>query len=133
MEKRGDHMNTRIADSNFINTITAIFFSTLLIVLSMGGCASTINRPAPGPSTPDQMQLQHYESLVSAIDAKNRVDALAALALFEADIFRWQEDTLTLANAITEILALTDAVDKEEWASAKQMVEDLVSKYRCKE
>jgi hypothetical protein len=37
---------------------------------------------------------------------------------------------LTEAVAITELLALTDAVDKEEWASANKMLTDLKSKYR---
>jgi hypothetical protein len=66
----------------------------------------------------------------SAIEAKDRINALAALALFEADIFRWNTNTLTVAVTITELLDLTDAVDKEEWASANKMLIDLKSKYR---
>jgi hypothetical protein len=94
----------------------------------LGGCAST--PPGPGPGTPDEMQLQHYEMVKSAIEAKDRINALAALALFEADIFRWNTNTLTVAVTITELLDLTDAVDKEEWASANKMLIDLKSKYR---
>jgi len=37
---------------------------------------------------------------------------------------------LTEAITITELIALTDAVDKEEWASANKMLIDLKSKYR---
>ena len=61
----------------------------------------------------------------SAIEAKDRVNALAALALFEADIFRGHTNTLTEAVAIAELLARTDAVDKEEWASANKRLTDL--------
>jgi hypothetical protein len=74
--------------------------------------------------------LQHYEMVKSAIEAKDRVNALAVLALFEADIFRWHTNTLTEAVAITELLALTDAVDREEWASANKKLTDLKTKYR---
>ncbi len=121
-------MSTRIVKAQSALFIGVIFVSTALFILALGGCAST--PPGPGPGTPDEMQMQHYEMLKSAIEAKNRVEALAALALFEADIFRWHTNTLTEATTITELLALTDAVDKEEWASANKMLIDLKSKYR---
>ena len=121
-------MSTRIVKAQSALFIGVIFVSTALFILVLGGCAST--PPGPGPGTPDEMQMQHYEMLKSAIEAKNRVEALAALALFEADIFRWHTNTLTEAVAITELLALTDAVDKEEWTSANKMLIDLKSKYR---
>ena len=124
----GGNMSTRIVKAQSALFIGVIFVSTALFILVLGGCAST--PPGPGPGTPDEMQMQHYEMLKSAIEAKNRVEALAALALFEADIFRWHTNTLTEAVAITELLALTDAVDKEEWASANKMLIDLKSKYR---
>ena len=121
-------MSTRIVKAQSALFIGVIFVSTALFILVLGGCAST--PPGPGPGTPDEMQMQHYEMLKSAIEAKNRVEALAALALFEADIFRWHTNTLTEAVAITELLSLTDAVDKEEWALANKMLTDLKSKYR---
>ena len=121
-------MSTRIVKAQSALFIGVLFVSTALFILALGGCAST--PPGPGPGTPDEMQLQHYEMLKSAIEAKDRVDALAALALFEADIFRWHTNTLTVEVTITELLALTDAVDKEEWASANKMFIDLKSKYR---
>ena len=129
-KRKGGNVSTKTVKAQWALFIGVIFLSTALFILALGGCASTPS--GPGPGTPDEMQMQHYEMLKSAIEAKNRVEALAALALFEADIFRWQEDTLTVANAITEIVALTDAVDKQEWASAQKMVQDLLSKYRRK-
>ena len=125
---KGDNMSTRTLITQSTLFIVVIFLSTALFILAMGGCASTPS--GPGPGTPDEIQLQHYEMVKSAIEAKDRINALAALALFEADIFRWHTNTLTEAVAITELLALTDAVDKEEWASANKMLIDLKSKYR---
>ncbi|MGB5422890.1 MAG: hypothetical protein WBN03_12065 [Desulfobacterales bacterium] len=121
-------MGTRTVNAQSVLCIVVIFLSTVLFILALGGCAST--PPGPGPGTPDEIQLQHYEMVKSAIEAKDRVNALAALALFEADIFRWHTNTLTEAVAITELLALTDAVDKEEWASANKTLTDLKAKYR---
>ena len=106
----------------------SIFFGTAFFILALGGCAST--PPGPGPGTPDEVQMQHYKMLKSAIEAKDRVDALAALALFEADIFRWHTNSLTVAETMTELSALKDAVDREDWASANNMLMDLKSKYR---
>jgi hypothetical protein len=124
----GDNMSTRAVKARSALFIGVIFFSTALFIQALGGCAST--PPGPGPGTPDEIQIQHYEMVKSAIEAKDRVNALAALALFEADIFRWHTNTLTEAVAITELLALTDAVDKEEWASANKKLTDLKAKYR---
>ena len=121
-------MSTKTVKTRLALFIGFVFFSAMLLFLVLGGCASI--PPGPGPGTPDKIQLQHYEMLKSAIEAKNRVEALAALALFEGDIFRWHTNTLTEAVAITELLALTDAVDEEDWESAKKMLVDLKSKYR---
>ena len=121
-------MRKRTVNAQSLLFVVVISLSTAFFILALGGCAST--PPGPGPGTPDEIQMQHYEMVKSAIEAKDRINALAALALFEADIFRWHTNTLTEAVAITELLSLTDAVDKEEWALAHKMLIDLKSKYR---
>jgi len=121
-------MRKRTVNAQSLLFVVVISLSTAFFILALVGCAST--PPGPGPGTPDEIQMQHYEMVKSAIEAKDRINALAALALFEADIFRWHTNTLTEAVAITELLSLTDAVDKEEWASAHKMLIDLKSKYR---
>lgn len=121
-------MSTKTVNAQSALFIGVIFSIAALFIMAFGGCAPT--PPGPGPGTPDEIQLQHYEMIKSAIEAKDRVDALAALALFQADIMRWHTNTLTEATTITELLALTDAVDKEEWGSANKMLIDLKSKYR---
>jgi len=122
-------MNTRAISAQSVIFIVTIFLSTAIFVLALGGCASTAS--GPGPGTPDEMQMQHYEMLELAIEAKKRVEALAALALFEGDIYRWHINSLTMMVAMTELLALTDAVDKKDWAVAKKMLIELKSKYRA--
>ena len=124
-------MSTRTVNVRWAFFIVTVFFSISLFILAMGGCASTApGKPTTGPGTPDETQIQHYEMVVSAVAARNRVEALAALALLQADVYRWHEDTLTVANAMTDLAALTDAVDKEDWAAADKWVQDLESKYR---
>ncbi len=76
------------------------------------------------------MQWQHYQMLKSAIEEENKVNALVALDLFEQDVSRWYTNKLTEATAITELKELTDAVDQEDWDSAKKILMDLESKYR---
>ncbi|MBW2198068.1 MAG: hypothetical protein JRF58_09500 [Deltaproteobacteria bacterium] len=121
-------MSTRTISAQSTLFIVGIFLSTAIFILALGGCASTA--PGPGPGTPDELQAQHFNMMVSAIESKDRVHALAALALLEADILRWRVNTLSLEVAVTELLALTEAVDNEDWATAKKMLLDIKSKYR---
>ena len=124
----GGNMSTRIVKAQSALFIGVLFVSTALFILALGGCASTA--PGPGPGTPDELQAQHFNMMVSAIESEDRVHALAALALLEADILRWRVNTLSLEVAVTELLALTEAVDNEDWATAKKMLLDIKSKYR---
>jgi hypothetical protein len=121
-------MNTRTISAQSALFIVSIFLSTAIFILALGGCASTV--PGPGPGTPDELQAQHFNMMVSAIESEDRVHALAALALLEADILRWRVNTLSLEVAVTELLALTEAVDNEDWATAKKRLLDIKSKYR---
>ena len=67
----GGNMSTRIVKAQSALFIGVIFVSTALFILVLGGCAST--PPGPGPGTPDEMQMQHYEMLKSAIARGTRV------------------------------------------------------------
>ena len=93
-------MRKRTVNAQSLLFVVVISLSTAFFILALVGCAST--PPGPSPGAPDELQLQHYEMVKSAIEAKDRINALAALALFEADIFRWHTNTLTEAVAITE-------------------------------
>lgn len=124
-------MGTRIVKPPMAIFVVPIFLCVALVSLGMGGCASTApNTAITGPGTPDETQMQHYEMLKSAIEVKSKNDALAALALLQSDVSRWHTNVLTVANAMTDMAALTDAVDKEDWPLAHKLFMALTSKYR---
>ena len=66
---------------------------------------------------------------MSAIAAKSREDALAALALLQADAYRWQTNTWTLEAAMARLSAVTYAVNREDWPLANKGMLDLKSRY----
>ena len=108
--------------------LAVIFISTTLLALTLSGCASP---PATtGPGTPDEMQLQHYEMVKSAIETKSRADALAALALLQADVSRWRTNSAVIMKAFVHQAAITDAVEEEDWAMANKLLKELTASYR---
>lgn len=121
-------MNKRSVNIRKTNIYLTILLNTAIFVLLIGGCASP---PATtGPGKPDATQLQHYEMLQSAIEAKSKIDALAALALLQADVSRWQTDSLSIMKAFVDQAALTDKVAEEDWPNANKMFLDLTILYR---
>ncbi len=121
MRKREGHVN-----SAFYNVV--LFVIGTFFTLTLGGCATT---PATtGPGTPDEMQLQHYEMVKSAIEAKSRDEALAALALLQADVSRWRTNSLEIMKAFVDLGEITDAVNKEDWDLAYQLFHELTMSYR---
>jgi hypothetical protein len=118
-------MNLRTVNSRSALFTAAVFLSAALLIMALGGCAA----PTTGPGTPDALQQQHYEMLKSAIDAKSKNDALAALKLLETDVHRWQANTAVIAITMHDQNALTDAVNKEDWARANKLLLSLNAKY----
>lgn len=111
---------TRFGTKRWLFGSAAIFLVGAFISFAMGGCAATT--PETGPGTPDEKQLQDCKLLISAIEAQSRVDALVALALLQADIARWQTNTLYLEQAIVDHSAVTNAVDKENWQLVNKQI-----------
>jgi hypothetical protein len=123
-------MGTRPVKPLRASFIVPVFFSVALVILGVSGCATTApDKATTGPGTPDATQLQHYEMLKSAIEAKSKNDALAALALLQSDVSRWQTNVLITMNAYVDQAALTDAVDREDWAVANKRFQALAAKY----
>ena len=109
-------------------SIVIFFFVCALFTLILEGCATT---PATtGPGIPDAMQLQHYEMVETAIEAKSKTEALAAIALLQSDVSRWRTNSVVIMKAFVDIAAITDAVDKEDWVMANKLFEDLTTTYR---
>ena len=121
-------MKIRSFDNPKANLCFAILLTTTLLFLLSGGCASP---PATtGPGTPDEIQLQHYEMVKSAIEAKSRTEALAALALLQADVSRWRTNSAAIMKAFVDQGEITDAVNKEDWGLANQLFLELTMRYR---
>lgn len=121
-------MKMRSFDKPKANLCFSILISTALLFLLIGGCASP---PATtGPGTPDDMQLQHYDMVKLAIEAKSRTEALAALALLQADVSRWRTNSAVIMMAFVNQAEITDAVNKEDWDLANQLFQELTTSYR---
>ena len=115
---------SKVTDNFRLTNLLSIVF----LVLLFSGCASP---PATtGPGTPDVVQLQHYDMVKSAIDSKSKPDALAALALLQADVSRWRENTIVIMKAFVDLGVITDAVDKEDWVQANKLFMELTLWYR---
>jgi hypothetical protein len=121
-------MSTRSVNTQSPVFIVVIFLGIAVFILGLGGCASTA--PMTGPGTPDEMQRQHYEMLKSAIEAQSKVDALAALALLQADVSRWKVPWPHIAKAWADLATLTDSVNKEDWDLVNKQFLDLKKYYR---
>jgi hypothetical protein len=120
-------MSVRTIKARSALFIFTVFLSTVFFILALGGCD---HKPTTGPGSPDETQMQHYNMLVSAIDARSKVDALAALSLLKDDVDRWGSGTLTHEIAKSDLMSLKHAVDTEDWDSANKLLLDLTKKYR---
>ena len=98
--------------------------SALLSVLL--GCSST---PTWVPGAPDAMTAEHYALVVQAIDAKAKADAQAALYLLRADVLRMQTNTAEMQLALARLYRVSNAVDKEDWATARNGLDVLAASY----
>ncbi len=105
-----------------------IFFLSIVLSTLTSGCATTPS--ATGPGTPDEMQLEHYNMVKSAIEAKSKPDALAALALMQADVSRWRTNIAVIMKAFVDLGVITDAVAEENWATADKLLQELTARYR---
>jgi hypothetical protein len=130
---KGGSMSARTVKARWALFIVTVFLSAALCNLALVGCATTApGKTTLGPGSPDEAQNQHYEMLKSAIEAKSKNDALAALALLQADISRWQINWLQVATAYMDVAGLTDAVNSEDWDLANKKFKDVNKKYRGK-
>jgi hypothetical protein len=105
-----------------------LFVVVTIFIFAVGGCSTTPT--TTGPGAPDEMQLEHYEMVKSAIDSKSRTEALAALALLQADVSRWRTNSLDIMKAFVDLGEITDAVNKEDWDLAYQLFNELTMSYR---
>ena len=121
-------MNKQDVNAHSPLSMVILLLGIALAALTLGGCANT---PATsGPGTPDEMQLGHYNMVKSAIEAKSKPDALAALALMQADVSRWRTNIAVIMKAFVDLGTITDAVSEENWATADKLFQELTVRYR---
>ena len=97
-----------------------------LALAVLAGCATV---PTWAPGDPDDLTREHWELAVKAVDAKSKTDAQAAMDLLEKDITRMRTNSMTQAAAFTKVSAVTKAVDKGDWGTAHDALENIWVSY----
>ena len=103
-----------------------VLLGTVAFLAGMVGCSST---PMWEPGAPDALTAEHYALALSAIDAKVKPDAQAALYLLRTDVMRMRTNTVDAQVALARLYAVANAVDKEDWAAARSSIEVLRTSY----
>lgn len=96
------------------------------LVIGLPGCSST---PTWNPGAPDALTAEHYSLAMSAIDAKAKQDAQAALYLLRNDVTRLRTNGVEMQLALARIYGVTNAVDKDDWGTARKGLEALAASY----
>src|SRR5262245_32835187 len=71
------------------------------------------------PGAPDALVNEHYELATTAIEAKSKHDAQAALYLLRSDVDRMRTNAPTMMAALARLYGVTNAVDREDWDAAR--------------
>ncbi len=90
--------------------------TAVVLISGLLGCAST---PGWKPGQPDASTTQHYQLAMTAIEAKDQNNANAALQLLSDDITRMETNTLTQAEAQSELSGVSHALRHQEWDEAR--------------
>ena len=96
------------------------------LVAVLFGCGSA---PTWVPGAPDATTAEHYALVLQAIDAKAKADAQAALYLLRADVLRMRTNTAEMQLALARLYRVSNAVDKEDWATARSALDVLGASY----
>jgi len=103
-----------------------VLLGTVALVAGLVGCSST---PTWEPGAPDALTAEHYALALSAIDARVKPDAQAALYLLRADVTRMRTNAPEMQVALARLYAVTNAVDKEDWAAARTYMDMIRASY----
>jgi hypothetical protein len=104
----------------------SLWIGALALLVGLFGCSST---PTWDPGAPDAMTAEHYALAQTAIDAKSKQDAQAALYLLRADVMRMRTNTVEMQVALARLYGVTNAVDKEDWTAARAALQTLQANY----
>ena len=104
----------------------AMWIGALALAAGTIGCSTTSTWD---PGAPDALTIEHYTLAQNAIDAKNLQDAQAALYLLRSDVMRMRTNAPEMQLALSRLYVVTNAVDKQDWATARKAVELLRTYY----
>ena len=105
---------------------TSLWLGAAVLLVGLLGCSST---PTWDPGAPDAMTAEHFALAQKAIDAKSKHDAQAALYLLRTDVMRMRTNIADMQIALAGLYAVTNAVDKEDWAAARPALQTLRANY----
>jgi hypothetical protein len=103
------------------------WLNAAVVAAGLLGCVST--GPSWNPGAPDAATVEHYTLAINAIQAKSQPDAQAAFYLLRSDAMRMRTNTLHLQAALAILYSVSNAVDKEDWATAQRGADALHASY----
>ena len=108
-------------------TLSALL-GTAILTVGLLGCAST-STSTWSPGSPDALTQEHYLHAAAAIQAKSKHDAQAALFLLQTDVTRMRTNTVDMEIIMAALYAVIDAVNKEDWDTARKVIEQVHASY----
>jgi hypothetical protein len=108
--------------------VKMISLNAAIIAVGLVGCVSTTS-PRWNPGAPDAETVEHYTLAINAIQAKSQNDAQAAFYLLRSDAMRMRTNIVDLQAALAILYSVSNAVDKEDWATAQRGADALHASY----
>jgi hypothetical protein len=97
--------------------IKILWLDAAMIGVGLVGCVSA--GPSWNPGAPDATTVEHYTLAMKAIQAKSQYDAQAAFYLLRSDVMRMRTNIVDSQAALAILYRVSNAVDKEDWATAQ--------------
>jgi len=104
----------------------SVLVSAAALIVGLLGCSTT---PTWDPGAPDASAAEHYSLALAAIDARAKPDAQAALYLLRTDVMRMRTNAVEMQLALARLYTVTNAVDKEDWGTARKAIDVLRANY----
>jgi hypothetical protein len=109
------------------HVVKMVWLNAGIIAVGLVGCVST--GPTWNPGAPDATTVEHYTLAMKAIQAKSQYDAQAAFYLLRSDVMRMHTNVVDLQAALAILYSVSNAVDKEDWATAQRGALTLQASY----
>jgi hypothetical protein len=107
--------------------VKMVWLNAAMITVGLVGCIST--SPTWNPGAPDAETVEHYTLAMKAIQAKSQNDAQAAFYLLRSDAMRMRTNIVDIQAALAILYSVSNAVDKEDWATAQRGADALNASY----